>query len=105
MSELIGRTKGQPASAAAQASRDARETTITPDPRADAAVGRRTKEGWRVGSAAVPDLPSARGLADLISAGLPAPEEAAPAPAVVAGATATADAIADKSPGDAGLAT
>lgn len=105
MSELIGRTKGQPASAAAQASRDARETTITPDPRADDAVVRRTKDGWRVGSADVPDLTSAMVLADLISAELSAPEEAAPAPAVVAGATATADAIAAESPGDAGLAT
>ncbi len=105
MPELIGRTKGQPASAAAQASRDTRETTITPDPRADDAVVRRTKDGWRVGSTDVPDLTSAMVLADLISAELSAPEEAAPAPAVAAGATATADAIAAESPGDAGLAT
>ncbi len=105
MSELIGRTKGQPASAAERASRDTRETTITPDPRADDAVVRRTKDGWRVGSTDVPDLTSAMVLADLISAELSAPEEAAPAPAVAAGATATADAIAAESPGDAGLAT
>src|SRR5258707_680470 len=86
MPELIGRTKGQPASAAAQASRDTRETTITPDPRPDDAVVRRTKDGWRVGSADLPHLTSAMVLADLISAELSAPPEAAAGPPTGAGA-------------------
>jgi len=90
MSELIGKTKDQPASAAAQAARDTSETAVTPDSRADDAVVRRTKDGWRVGSADLPDLTSAMVLADLISAELSAPEEGVPAPAAVAGSAATA---------------
>ena len=92
MSELIGKTKGQQASAAAQAAPAPApgETVVTPDSRADDAVVRRTKDGWRVGSADLPDLTSAMVLADLISAELSAPEEAAAGPAAVAGAAATA---------------
>jgi hypothetical protein len=89
MSELIGKTKDQPASAAAQAARDTSETPVTPDSRTDDAVVRRTKDGWRVGSADLPDLTSAMVLADLISAELSAPE-GVPAPATVAGSAATA---------------
>jgi hypothetical protein len=105
MSELIGKTKDQPASAAAQAARDTSETIVTPDSRADDAVVRRTKDGWRVGSADVADLTSAMVLADLISAELSAPEEGLPAPAAIAGSAATAAptdaATPAESPGDA----
>ncbi len=88
MSELIGKTKSQQASAAAQATPDPSETTVTPDPRPDDAVVRRTKDGWRGGSA------------DLISAELSAPPEAAAGPAAVAGATASAA----ESPGESAAA-
>src|SRR5258706_500202 len=77
MSELIGKTKSQQASAAAQATPDTSETTVTPDPRPDDAVVRRTKDGWRVGRPDLPDLTRAMVLAHLISAELSAPPEAA----------------------------
>ncbi len=100
MSELIGKTKSQQASAAAQATPDTSETTVTPDPRPDDAVVRRTKDGWRVGSADLPDLTSAMVLADLISAELSAPPEAAAGPAAVAGAGESAA----ESPGESAAA-
>ncbi len=100
MSELIGKTNRQQASAAAQAALDTTETTVTPGPRPDDAVVRRTKDGWRVGSADLPDLTSAMVLADLISAELSAPAEAAAGPAAVAGTTATAA----ESPGETAAA-
>jgi len=90
MSELIGKTKGQLAGAQGKADADTGEIGVTPDSHADDAVVRRTKDGWRVGSADLPDLTSAMVLADLISAELSGPEEAAPAPADIAGAAATA---------------
>jgi hypothetical protein len=90
MSELIGKTKGQPAGASGKAAADTGEISATPDSHADDPVVRRTKDGWRVGSADLPDLTSAMVLADLISAELSGPEEAAPAPADIAGAAATA---------------
>jgi hypothetical protein len=43
---------------------------------ADDAVVRRTKDGWRVGGADVPDLTSAMVLADLLAAEIPAGEPA-----------------------------
>ena len=89
MSELIGKTKGQPAGAPGKAAADTGETSVTPDSHSDDAVVRRTKDGWRVGSANLPDLTSAMVLADLISAELSGPEEAA-APADVASVAATA---------------
>lgn len=77
----------------AQAAPGTSETTVTPGPRPDDAVVRRTKDGWRVGSADLPDLTSAMVLADLISAELSAPAEAAaPALAATDGATAAATA-------------
>jgi len=57
----------------------------------DDAVVRRTKDGWRVGDADLPDLTSAMVLADLISAELAQPDATAPAAtADGAGTTATA---------------
>jgi len=44
------------------------------DGRPDDAVVRRTKDGWRVGSADLPDLTSAMVLADLLAAELPTME-------------------------------
>jgi hypothetical protein len=102
MSELTGKTKGQAAGAAGKAAGDTGETTVTPDSHADDAVVRRTKDGWRVGSADLPDLTSAMVLADLISAELSAPEEAVPAPADVAAAAAAAAAAG--SPGNGAAA-
>ena len=46
-------------------------------PSADDAVVRRTKDGWRVGSAELPDLTSAMVLADLLAAELAASDPAA----------------------------
>jgi ANTAR domain len=51
---------------------------------ADDAVVRRTKDGWRVGDADVPDLTSAMVLADLLAAELPAGEAAQGQPAAAA---------------------
>jgi hypothetical protein len=104
MSELMGKTKGQPASVAAEAALDPGETAVAPDSRANDAVVRRTKDGWRVGSADVPDLTSAMVLADLISAELSAPDEAAAAPTAAPGATATATTSEAERPGDHGTA-
>jgi hypothetical protein len=104
MSELIGKTKSQAAGAAGKAAEDAGETAVTPDSRADDAVVRRTKDGWRVGGADLPDLTSAMVLADLISAELSAPQEAT-APGTDAAATAVAAATAPaESSGDAAAA-
>jgi hypothetical protein len=73
MSELIGGTKGQAADAVPAGS----QTSMDPGTPADDAVVRRTKDGWRVGDADLPDLTSAMVLADLISAELAGPEQAA----------------------------
>jgi len=96
MSELIGRPKGQgddPAASGADAQPSAAQPAAEPadlaalaEVSADDAVVRRTKDGWRVGDADVPDLTSAMVLADLISAELAAPEPAAQ-PAAVSGNT------------------
>jgi hypothetical protein len=104
MSELTGKTKDQPAGAAGKAPGDTGETTVSPDSHTDDAVVRRTKDGWRVGSADLPDLTSAMVLADLISAELSAPEEAAPGPTDVAGAGAGATAAAAPSPANGAAA-
>jgi len=96
----MGKTKGQSASVAAEAALDPGETTVAPDSRADDAVVRRTKDGWRVGSADVPDLTSAMVLADLISAELSAPPEPAAAPAAAAAAAETATTSEAELPGD-----
>jgi len=106
MSELIGKTNSQQASAGAQAAPGTSETTVTPGPRPDDAVVRRTKDGWRVGSADLPDLTSAMVLADLISAELSAPPEAAaPASAAMDGATATATEAEAESDAEAGTSS
>jgi len=96
MSELIGKTKGQLAGVAGNTAADTGETAVAPDSQVDDAVVRRTKDGWRVGGADLPDLTSAMVLADLISAELSAPEDSAPASADAAGAAAT---TAAQSPG------
>ncbi|MGI9008246.1 MAG: ANTAR domain-containing protein [Streptosporangiaceae bacterium] len=59
-------------------------------------VVRRTKDGWRVGGADLPDLTSAMVLADLISAELTADESA------TAAAAGPADADADAAPAGKG---
>ena len=90
MSELTGRSKrsangppDQPGhgaeaqSGAAQSAAEAADLSALAEVSADDAVVRRTKDGWRVGDADVPDLTSAMVLADLISAELAGPEAAA----------------------------
>ncbi|MGN6680609.1 MAG: ANTAR domain-containing protein [Streptosporangiaceae bacterium] len=91
MSELIGRSKGQakndpsdqaasgaePHPAGAQPAAEAADLAALAEVNTDDAVVRRTRDGWRVGDADVPDLTSAMVLADLISAELAAPEPAA----------------------------
>jgi ANTAR domain len=64
---------------------------LPPGEGSDDAVVRRTKDGWRVGDADVPDLTSAMVLADLISAELAEPDPTAHVAAgEPAGTTATA---------------
>jgi len=88
MTDSPGLTKGSVPDAAGQpgeAGRDAADDTARAAPPAVDAVVRRTKDGWRVGDADVPDLTSAMALADLISAELdPAgngAQDAPPSPA------------------------
>jgi len=65
------RKPAAPAPQAVQAG-DQQEPARPDAPRGDDAVVRRTKDGWRVGGAEVPDLTSAMVLADLLSADLAA---------------------------------
>ena len=60
-------------------------------PSADDAVVRRTKDGWRVGGAELPDLTSAMVLADLLAAELAASEPAATSPSARANQAAGSD--------------
>jgi len=94
MSELTGRSKrsangpqDQPGQHGEAQSAAADLSTLA-EVSADDAVVRRTKDGWRVGDADVPDLTSAMVLADLISAELAGPEAAAEPTAASPTATA-----------------
>ncbi|HET7015509.1 MAG TPA: ANTAR domain-containing protein [Streptosporangiaceae bacterium] len=60
-------------------------------PSADDAVVRRTKDGWRVGGAELPDLTSAMVLADLLAAELAASEPGAAPPSARANRAANGD--------------
>jgi hypothetical protein len=60
-------------------------------PSADDAVVRRTKDGWRVGGAELPDLTSAMVLADLLAAELAASDPAATATSARANRAADSD--------------
>ncbi len=90
MSELTSQAKEQAHGAQPQAGQQPPEG---PDLAAgaeiagDDAIVRRTKDGWRVGDADMPDLTSAMVLADLISAELAEPD--LPALANGAGRTPT----------------
>ncbi len=81
MTDFPGPTKGSVAGPASQAAQDPAEDAALAAAQADDAVVRRTKDGWRVGGADVPDLTSAMVLADLISAELASDEEGSPASA------------------------
>ena len=104
MSELTGRARNRASAASGAAAKAALDPAaeaglpdlIAAEMAADDAVVRRTKDGWRVGDADLPDLTSAMVLADLISAELAGPENTAQRPAAPsvsnttpAGATAT----------------
>jgi hypothetical protein len=120
MSELTGRSKrsangppdksgngseAQPAAArpGAEGAEAAADLSALAEVSADDAVVRRTKDGWRVGDADVPDLTSAMVLADLISAELAGPEAAAdPAAASTAAGIAAATAAGTNSGGAGG---
>ena len=96
---MIGGATGDTAGAAPTAGSPAQDGPGTPT--SDAVV-RRTKEGWRVGDADLPDLTSAMVLADLISAELAAPERAtadasAPAGSAASQASAAAGPAGDRS--------
>jgi len=82
MTDFPGATKSSVAGPASQAAQDPAEGAALAAAQADDAVVRRTKDGWRVGGADVPDLTSAMVLADLISAELASDEEGSPASAV-----------------------
>jgi len=73
MTQLRGGAKGA-GSGGPQAARTPPDSTVTDNASADDAVVRRTKDGWRVGGAELPDLTSAMVLADLLAAELPASE-------------------------------
>ncbi len=69
MTEGKGGAKGQGAGGG-QAARPLADDSARVVPSADDAVVRRTKDGWRVGGADLPDLTSAMVLADLLAADL-----------------------------------
>ena len=118
MSELTGQAKnrangaqgapGTAAKAAPEPAEDAGLPGMTGEMSGDDAVVRRTRDGWRVGDADLPDLTSAMVLADLISAELARPENVAEQPATqgmnaatAAGATAGNGQAAGGTGGDA----
>ena len=72
MTEARGGPKGGAAGGSAESPRKPLEDAAQVLPSADDAVVRRTKDGWRVGSAELPDLTSAMVLADLLAAELAA---------------------------------
>jgi hypothetical protein len=120
MSELTGRSKrsangspdksgngteaqsGAAHAAGAQPAADTADLSALAKVSADDAVVRRTKDGWRVGDADVPDLTSAMVLADLISAELAGPEAAAEPAAASTAADVAAVTAAGTSTGAAG---
>jgi hypothetical protein len=80
MTDSHGATKASVAGAANQlseAGRSQADESARAVAQPDDAVVRRTRDGWRVGDADVPDLTSAMALADLISAELDSGEQAA----------------------------
>ncbi len=93
MSEPADKANGAVAPSGQPGTRPASEPVLT---ETGDAVVRRTKDGWRVGGADLPDLTSAMVLADLISAELSA-DEAADAGA--AGAAVPAPAGKSRKPG------
>lgn len=94
MTEFRHRTRNSGARRAAKAAVPERapDDAAAQEPTTEDAVVRRTKDGWRVGSADLPDLTSAMALADLISAELAdsgSTEQAQPAGGKVTAAQAT----------------
>jgi hypothetical protein len=71
-------------------------------PSADDAVVRRTKDGWRVGGAELPDLTSAMVLADLLAAELAASDPAATAQSARASRTTDGDKARESASTEAG---
>lgn len=116
MSELTGRAKNRakgeqasPGPAAKAAPEPADEADLAglagTEMSGDDAVVRRTKDGWRVGDADLPDLTSAMVLADLISAELARPENLADEPAATAASATTTSATATSGTATSGTAT
>jgi hypothetical protein len=75
MNSARGGSSGQ--GAGAHGARPPADDAAQAVPSADAAVVRRTKDGWRVGGSDLPDLTSAMVLADLLAAELVTPTGAA----------------------------
>jgi hypothetical protein len=85
-----GRHMSEPAADGAELPSGSASADLAPEAIAEEsgdAVVRRTKDGWRVGSADLPDLTSAMVLADLISAELNADEVASAGPVEAKSAT------------------
>ena len=76
MTDLRGKTKSPDPQESDELTQAEAEAPVGDVAASDDAVVRRTKDGWRVGDADVPDLTSAMVLADLLSAELAAPEDA-----------------------------
>lgn len=76
MNEIRGQTQSPGSRDGTQAAPAEGESTGPMLAMTEHAVVRRTKDGWRVGGAEMPDLTSAMILADLLSAELPAPDAA-----------------------------
>jgi len=94
MSELTGAAKETGPAREKAADATASDIRAAAEAAADDAVVRRTKDGWRVGDADLPDLTSAMVLADLISAELAQPGATGPETARDRGAAASAAAVA-----------
>ncbi len=72
MTDIRRRTQSPSAQHAAEVTQAGSEGDVSVATQAEGAVVRRTKDGWRVGGAELPDLTSAMVLADLLSAELAA---------------------------------
>jgi ANTAR domain len=80
MTEARGGPKGGAAGGGTDSPRKPVDDAAQVLPSADDAVVRRTKDGWRVGGAELPDLTSAMVLADLLAAELAASDPAIASP-------------------------
>lgn len=100
MTDARGGPKGGAAGGGSKSAADRPHDAAQVLPSADEAVVRRTKDGWRVGSAELPDLTSAMVLADLLAAELAASEPSAASSSARASRAAGGDKPGDKPQAD-----